>query len=151
MSENSDAIILGCWIAFILYWIVSAQKVKAIAEKQSLSSALKHRIPVGLGWFLLAIHGLPPPFDLRVTPRTDTTQIIGAAICMAGLFVILWARWTLAGNWSSDVTFKPGLTGMPGIPFTPACSSCASARPSTSGICAAGLGCWRCPSVFGSS
>ena len=108
MSENSDAIILGCWIAFILYWIVSAQKVKAIAEKQSLSSALKHRIPVGLGWFLLAIHGLPPPFDLRVTPRTDTTQIIGAAICMAGLFVTLWARWTLAGNWSSDVTFKRG-------------------------------------------
>ena len=27
---------------------------------------------------------------------------------MLGLLVTLWARWTLAGNWSSDVTFKQG-------------------------------------------
>jgi protein-S-isoprenylcysteine O-methyltransferase Ste14 len=32
----------------------------------------------------------------------------GAVICLFGLFVTLWARWTLAGNWSSDVTFKQG-------------------------------------------
>ena len=32
----------------------------------------------------------------------------GNVICVAGLFVTLWARWTLAGNWSSDVTFKEG-------------------------------------------
>ena len=43
-----------------------------------------------------------------LTPRTDTTQIIGAAICLAGLLVTIWARRTLAGNWSSDVTFKQG-------------------------------------------
>jgi protein-S-isoprenylcysteine O-methyltransferase len=27
---------------------------------------------------------------------------------VSGLFVTLWARRTLAGNWSSDVTFKQG-------------------------------------------
>ena len=27
-------------------------------------------------------------------------------VCVLGLFVAIWARRTLAGNWSSDVTFK---------------------------------------------
>jgi protein-S-isoprenylcysteine O-methyltransferase Ste14 len=29
-------------------------------------------------------------------------------VCVGGLFVALWARKTLAGNWSSTVTFKKG-------------------------------------------
>jgi len=33
---------------------------------------------------------------------------MGALICVLGLFFTLWARRTLAGNWSSDVTFKQG-------------------------------------------
>jgi protein-S-isoprenylcysteine O-methyltransferase Ste14 len=106
MAEISDSTIIGCWAAFLLYWLISAQKVKAIAEKQSLASALRHRILVGLGWWLLAFQGLPPPLNSHLTPRTDLTQTIGAAICVAGLLVTIWARKTLAGNWSSDVTFK---------------------------------------------
>lgn len=103
-----DQIIIGCWIAFIVYWFISARKVKAIAEKQSLSTALQHRIFVGLATFLLAFQKFPPPLNSHLTPRTDGAQIIGAAICVAGLLVTLWARMTLAGNWSSDVTFKHG-------------------------------------------
>jgi len=33
---------------------------------------------------------------------------MGASICVLGLLVTLWARWTLGGNWSSAVTFKKG-------------------------------------------
>jgi protein-S-isoprenylcysteine O-methyltransferase Ste14 len=33
---------------------------------------------------------------------------MGASICVLGLLVTLWARWTLGGNWSSAVTFKQG-------------------------------------------
>ena len=106
MSKTADSIIIGCWVVFLLYWLISAQTVKAIAEKQSGWSALRHRLPVGLGWWLLAFHGFPPPLNHHWTTRTDLTQIIGAAICVAGLLVTIWARKTLAGNWSSDVTFK---------------------------------------------
>jgi len=108
MSTASDHIIIGCWLAFIVYWYLSAQKVKAAAEKQSLASALRHRLLVGAGWWLLVYRGLPPPLSSPLTPRTDLTQFIGAAICVAGLLVTIWARRTLAGNWSSDVTFKQG-------------------------------------------
>lgn len=108
MAKNADSIIIGCWAIFFVYWLISAVKVKAIAEKQSLLSALRHRTLVGLSWFLLAFQGLPSPLNSPLTPRTVGTQILGAAICVAGLFVTIWARRTLAGNWSSDVTFKQG-------------------------------------------
>lgn len=108
MDNITGLIITACWIIFLVYWVISALKVKAIAEKQSLSSALAHRIPVGLAWFLMVFHRFPPPLNQPFIPHTDGTGIIGTAVCMLGLLVTLWARWTLAGNWSSDVTFKQG-------------------------------------------
>lgn len=108
MAAVSDHILLACWIVFLVYWLASAQRVKAIAEKQSLLSALAHRLPVGLGWWLLAFPLLPPPMNQVLIPRTDWMDVIGGIICVYGLFVTIWARRTLAGNWSSDVTFKQG-------------------------------------------
>jgi len=108
MATISDSIILGCWIIFLAYWIISALAAKRTAEPQSLLSALAHRIPVGLGWVLLAYQGLPPPMNLVWMPRTDGARVMGVVICVLGLFVTIWARRTLAGNWSSDVTFKQG-------------------------------------------
>ena len=108
MATISDSIILGCWIIFLGYWLISAQRAKAVAEKQSLLSALAHRIPVGLGWFLLAFPRLGPPWNRALISHAEWLPVIGTATCVFGLYVTLWARWTLAGNWSSDVTFKQG-------------------------------------------
>ena len=99
MAAISNHIILACWILFFVYWLVSAQRVKAVAEKQSLASALAHRLPVGLGWWLLAYPRLP---------RTDLTRLVGVLVGAYGLCITICARRTLAGNWSSDVTFKQG-------------------------------------------
>ena len=108
MATISGSIILGCWIIFLAYWFISAFRQKPLAEGQSRASTLAHRIPVGLGWVLLAYPKLPSPMNLVLVPHTDRVLAMGAAICLFGLFVTLWARWTLAGNWSSDVTFKQG-------------------------------------------
>ncbi|HEV2693044.1 MAG TPA: isoprenylcysteine carboxylmethyltransferase family protein [Verrucomicrobiae bacterium] len=108
MPTASDHIIIICWLTFIVYWYLSAQKVKTSVEKQSLESALRHRLPVGLGCWLLAYRKFPAPLNSPLTPCTNLTQFTGAAICVCGLLVTIWARRTLAGNWSSDVTFKEG-------------------------------------------
>jgi protein-S-isoprenylcysteine O-methyltransferase Ste14 len=107
MAMISDSILVGCWIIFLAYWLISAVAVKRTAEPQSLLSAMAHRIPVGLGWFLLAYQG-PPPLNLVLIPRTDWARVIGVVVCVFGLCVTIWARRTLAGNWSSNVTFKQG-------------------------------------------
>ena len=108
MERTSNSIIIGCWIYFALYWVVSAAHGKKILERQSLLSALAHRIPIGLGWCLLVFRRFPPPMNWQVIPHTAPAIVAGTAICVWGLYVTIWARRTLAGNWSSDVTFKQG-------------------------------------------
>jgi protein-S-isoprenylcysteine O-methyltransferase Ste14 len=108
MGAAPNKIIVACWITFLVYWFSTARKVKATAERQSLLSTLAHRISVGLGCWMLIYWRLPSPMNLVLIPRTYWTQIIAAVICVYGLYVTIWARRTLAGNWSSDVTFKQG-------------------------------------------
>ena len=106
MTAISGQIIIVCWSIFIVVWLVSAFRTKRTVERQSLLSALAHRIPIGLGWWMLAFPRLSPTMNRLILPRTMLLQIIGVAVCVYGLFFTLWARRTLAGNWSSDVTFK---------------------------------------------
>jgi protein-S-isoprenylcysteine O-methyltransferase Ste14 len=106
MIRISSHIIIVCWSIFFVVWLVSAFRTKRTVERQSLLSALAHRIPIGLGWWMLAFPRLSPAMNHVVITRTILSQIIGVAICVYGLFFTLWARRTLAGNWSSDVTFK---------------------------------------------
>lgn len=108
MATITGSIILGCWILLLLYWFISATCVKATTERQSVPSALAHRIPLGCCYFLLADGHLPAPMNLSVTSHADWARVLGGVICAWGLFAALWARWTLAGNWSSNVTFKEG-------------------------------------------
>ena len=108
MEQTANGIVIGCWVYFVVYWMVRAAHGKKIAERQSLASALAHRIPIGVGWWLLVIRRLPWPMNLQVTPHTDFFLATGTVTCVLGLYVTIWARRTLAGNWSSDVTFKEG-------------------------------------------
>jgi protein-S-isoprenylcysteine O-methyltransferase Ste14 len=81
---------------------------KATAERKSWLSSLPHRIAFGLGIMLLAFAQWPRPLNQALTPQADWVRAIGVVICVSGLLVTLWARRTLAGNWSSNVTFKQG-------------------------------------------
>jgi protein-S-isoprenylcysteine O-methyltransferase Ste14 len=101
-------IIIACWAVFLLYWLVSAFAVKATAERKGFASSVPYRILVILGAFFLARPRQPDPFNIQLTPYAPCTPWIGAALCIIGLAVALWSRWTLAGNWSSDVQFKQG-------------------------------------------
>lgn len=108
MERTTNSVIIACWVFFIVYWLISAVRAKRIAERQSLLSALAHRVPVALGWWLIAFPRTGRPMNWTVIPHTDWARMVGAVICVFGLWVTIWARRTLAGNWSSDVTFKQG-------------------------------------------
>lgn len=80
MTRISDHIVLGCWVAFLAYWIISAGRVKAIAERQSILSALVHRIPLGLSYLLMADWHLAPPLNRSVTPHADWALALGDVV-----------------------------------------------------------------------
>ena len=106
MATFSHWFISSCWVVFLLYWIVKARQVKATAEIQTPFSAMLHRLPLGLSYYLMLAWWFAPGLDRVITPHTDWTRGLGDLICLLGLFETLWARRTLAGNWSNDVTFK---------------------------------------------
>lgn len=108
MIRISNWVIIGCWLIFLAYWLISAFSVKQTAERKSWRSALAYRVTFLLGAVLLWQPGIVRPLNLTLTPHTDWAHVVGAAVCVSGLFVTIWARRTLAGNWSSDVTFKKG-------------------------------------------
>ncbi len=106
MTPIASHIIATCWCIFVVVWLVSAFRTKRTAERQSIESALAHRIPVALGWWLLIFPKFSGTLGREIIPHTTAVEITGAAICIYGLIVTLWARFTLAGNWSGNVTFK---------------------------------------------
>jgi protein-S-isoprenylcysteine O-methyltransferase Ste14 len=106
MTTITSHIIITCWCIFVIVWLIAAFRTKRTAERQSVASALAHRIPVAAGWWLLLVPKVPGLMCRQIIARTASSQIIGSAICIFGLLFTLWARQTLAGNWSSDVTFK---------------------------------------------
>lgn len=108
MTAPLQSIVLVCWVIFFLYWLISAWRVKATAERQSLWAGLAHRLPLGCSYVLLVSRRLPAPMNLSVMPHGAWAQALGGCVCVLGLLVTLWARKTLAGNWSSSVTFKQG-------------------------------------------
>ena len=79
-----------------------------MAEQKSFLSSLIYRIPLTVGGLLLWCPKFSGLLNLRLTPHTDLAQAFGAVVCVLGLIVTLWARWILAGNWSSEVAFKKG-------------------------------------------
>jgi protein-S-isoprenylcysteine O-methyltransferase Ste14 len=108
MAIIAYQIIGWCWLLFLIYWIINASRVKAVAEAQGWEASLKYKLPTILGAVLLWRPVNLGPLQMVITPRDDMTAIAGAILCIAGLGIAIWARRTLAGNWSSNVTFKQG-------------------------------------------
>lgn len=101
-------IILGCWVIFAIYWNISAFAVKPTAKRNSFLSSLPYRILMISGWLLIVVFRSPAPLNFQLTPHPPAAGALAAADCILGLAISLWSRWTLAGNWSSDVRFKEG-------------------------------------------
>ena len=95
------------WLAFIAVWIAMARGGKAVAERESAYSRLSHYLPLAVGVYLIAAPSVPlPALNDRFAPLALWPVQLGASLTLAGVAFAIWARMTLAGNWSSDVTLK---------------------------------------------
>jgi protein-S-isoprenylcysteine O-methyltransferase Ste14 len=108
MTTISRQLIIACWLVFLGYWIVNARGGKPVAERTNWRSRIAYRFLLILGGVLLWFPKPISPLNMALTPSTEPAQALGVVICALGLVVAIWARRTLAGNWSSEVTFKQG-------------------------------------------
>jgi protein-S-isoprenylcysteine O-methyltransferase Ste14 len=108
MTARLALIIVGLlWLAWLLYWLVSARDAKANRWREPRISELRHRLPVWIAVFLLAAPRLlPPGLDRRFLPDSDAVSLVGIVLVIAGLGFAIWARVHLGRNWSGSVTVK---------------------------------------------
>jgi protein-S-isoprenylcysteine O-methyltransferase Ste14 len=101
--------IVGCWIVFLGFWAITALRTKRTVETRPIGARLSYALPTLLGaWLLFKGTSDPHPLGNRVLPHTAAIAAVGLAIALAGLALAIWARVTLGGNWSGQVTFKEG-------------------------------------------
>jgi protein-S-isoprenylcysteine O-methyltransferase Ste14 len=95
------------WIAWLIYWAVSARDVKATRVRQPLGSELLYRAPLILAVILLAApSALPSALTRRVLPAGGLIALLGPVLVAAGLGFAAWARRHLGRNWSASVVVK---------------------------------------------
>jgi protein-S-isoprenylcysteine O-methyltransferase Ste14 len=100
-------LIPGMWIAWCLYWIISASGTKRTVRRESWASRLSHVLPLVVGISLVAFPYIPSPlFATRILPRTLVTYWIGVVLNFLGLAFAVWARRHIGSNWSGTVTVK---------------------------------------------
>ena len=97
------------WTVWILYWFLSAARVRRAARKESSvsrSSTILISIPAVI---LLANTGLDfGPLNRRFIPGTDAVHSIGMVVTGIGLIITVWARVHLGQFWSARVSLKEG-------------------------------------------
>jgi protein-S-isoprenylcysteine O-methyltransferase Ste14 len=100
-------VIAALWSAWLLLWLVAARHVKPTRWREPATSRLRHRLPLALAAWLLAVRAGQPPFlTQRFLPAGFAGGALGAAMVAAGLGFAVWARWHLGSNWSGNVTLK---------------------------------------------
>jgi protein-S-isoprenylcysteine O-methyltransferase Ste14 len=97
------------WIPFILYWIVSARKLKTVKRREAVHERLMYMIPVIVGYMMLFTDKLTyTALGDRFLNVNEAIGVAGVAITAAGVGLAIWARWHIGANWSGTVTVKEG-------------------------------------------
>jgi len=102
-------IVSALWLAWALYWLVSALSNKTTVRRESLASRLAYVLPLLAGGVLIGWRHLPWEWlNARLWPRSLAAYWLGVMLLAAGLSFSVWARVYLGRNWSGSVTVKEG-------------------------------------------
>jgi protein-S-isoprenylcysteine O-methyltransferase Ste14 len=101
------SIIRGCWIIFILVWLLGAISTKRTIYRESSLKRARYWLVLVIGYFLvIKSRSLPSPLDWLVVPHTSSSASIGVFLCVSGLLFAIWARVIIGRNWSGVITLK---------------------------------------------
>ena len=104
--DRATRFAIGCWGVGIAFWILSAFSVKRTGEQPPLRQRLFYFVLTAGAAILLNRSARIINWNRAVLPHTVVTGILGDFLLFVGLFIAIWARITLGGNWSASVTLK---------------------------------------------
>ena len=97
---------IGCWGVVIAFWIVSAFSVKRTKARQPLPHRVFYLVLIAVVAALLNGSVRIIQWNRAVLPHRLAIGLLGDFLVLVGLFIAIWARATLGGNWSSRVVLK---------------------------------------------
>jgi protein-S-isoprenylcysteine O-methyltransferase Ste14 len=104
---NFRQLLLGMWLAWVIYWVVSAATAKATRRRESLGSRLSHVLPLLIGVYLIVWPQLQVPWlSDPLLPEVAARYWLAVVLVALGLGFTVWARVHLGKNWSGTVTQK---------------------------------------------
>ncbi|MFZ0286852.1 MAG: isoprenylcysteine carboxylmethyltransferase family protein [Terriglobales bacterium] len=95
------------WYAFLIYWVVSAARLKQIKREEAQSGRLFHIAVIVVAFYLLfrTSFGIEI-LDRRFIPDSLTIRYLGIVLTWLGVGFAIWARYAIGANWSGRVTLK---------------------------------------------
>lgn len=108
LTLAARALIPTLWLAWVIYWIVAARRVKPVVWRESRLSRASHHLPLLVAFGLLALPSMPGWLGAQWLEQSWILLAVGAGLVVAGLLFSVWARVVLGGNWSGTVTLKQG-------------------------------------------
>ena len=105
MTESTWVFIQGCWVAWIVYWIVMAFATKRTVER---GGVLGYRLVAGILIVGMVVVGrlLHVSSSSELWHTTPAVGVVTDCVVLTGLAFTVWARVRLGRNWSAEVTFK---------------------------------------------
>jgi protein-S-isoprenylcysteine O-methyltransferase Ste14 len=105
MNRPTWLFIVGCWIAWVLYWLIMAFRTKRTVERGDFIGYRVVMIVVVVGC-VAAGRLLNVSTHSYVWHTTLALGVVTDCIVVAGAAFTVWARITLGRNWSVEPTFK---------------------------------------------
>jgi protein-S-isoprenylcysteine O-methyltransferase Ste14 len=101
-------IVMVLWMAWLVYWLISAANAKPAVRHESNWSRASYIIPIVIASILLSIPPIPRGEFLfsRFLPPGIDAYWPGVILIVAGLAFTVWARRRLGRNWSGTVQVK---------------------------------------------
>jgi protein-S-isoprenylcysteine O-methyltransferase Ste14 len=107
MAWPYTGLVPALWLAWLLYWWLSAHAVKDTQRSESALSRWLHVGPLLLAGWLLAAPAVPiEVLNERFLPPSEFADLSGLALLVVGLAFSVWARHHLGTNWSGTITVK---------------------------------------------
>lgn len=107
MSLAPWSIVTDLWLLLAAVWVLGALRTKPTVRRQPLWQGVFQRALTITVWVLLFVPAMGVgPLGWRFVKPAPGVAWAGVAVTAAGLAIAFWARATLAGNWSANVTLK---------------------------------------------
>jgi len=95
------------WYAFLIYWVISATRLKQTKSEEDRAGRLFHIAVLVIAFYLLFRTGFGiPALEARFVPESLPLLYAGIALTWLGVAFAIWARYTIGANWSGRVTLK---------------------------------------------